>query len=224
MHGTVVAHPLRHRPGRVPRIRDHLGRRTRLGGLAAVADLHRLAERRGEPLARCDRRRRGGRRDAAVLRLERGGELPSGDADYQTSIDYSLTIPDWAHRLRGNDKYAGLDLVRDDWPAEPIDSGPFVIEWYATTPHNPSVFRAHLTTPDWNPAQPLNWNQLEEIETAAPTLDDGTYLIPTTLPERIGRHALVVIGNASTPWARGSTRSATSTSGTATKCASARPT
>ena len=116
-----------------------------------------------------------------------------GDPDYQASIDYSLTIPDGRIASGGNDKYAGLDLVRDDWPAEPIESGPFVIEWYATTPHNPSVFRAYLTTPDWNPAQPLNWAQLEEIETGAPTLDDGTYLIPTTLPERIGRHALVVI-------------------------------
>jgi chitin-binding protein len=116
-----------------------------------------------------------------------------GDATYQSTIDYTQRIPDGRIASAGNDKYAGLDLVRDDWPAAPIASGPFTLEWFASTPHNPNVFRVWITTPDWNPNQPLRWGQLEELDTGAPTLIEDTYEIPTTIPSRTGRHAIVVI-------------------------------
>lgn len=116
-----------------------------------------------------------------------------GTAEYQSSIDYSLGIPDGRIASAGNDKYAGLDLVRDDWPTSDIQSGPFTLRWYASTPHNPNVFRVYLTTPDWDPSQPLQWGKLEELQTGAVALIEDTYEIPTVLPPRNGRHALVVI-------------------------------
>ena len=116
-----------------------------------------------------------------------------GTAEYQSAIDYTLTIPDGRIASANIDKYAGLDLVRDDWPTSDIESGPFTLKWYASTPHNPNVFRAYLTTPDWDPSQPLSWGQLEELPTGAVALVEDTYEIPTVLPPRTGRHAVVVI-------------------------------
>ena len=224
MHGTVVAHPLRHRPGRVPRIRDHLGRRTRLGGLAAVADLHRLAERRGEPLPRCDRRRRGGRRDAAVLRLERGGELPSRGCGLP---DVHRLFPDHSrrtHRLRGERQVRrtrsrpgrlarGTDRQRSvrhrvvrDHPAQP--------ERVPRLPHDPGLEPRPAV--ELEPARGARDRRADPRRRDVPHPDDASGADRTTCPRR----------DLATPRpvARGSTRSATSTSGTATKCASARPT
>lgn len=116
-----------------------------------------------------------------------------GEAEYQSQIDYSLAIPDGRIASAGNDKYAGLDLVREDWPTSDIQSGPFTLRWYASTPHNPNVFRVYLTTPEWDPSQPLSWGRLEELQTGAVGLSGDTYEIPTVLPSRTGRHALVVI-------------------------------
>ena len=116
-----------------------------------------------------------------------------GDASYQQSVDYSLTIPDGRIASGGNDKYAGLDLVRDDWPAAPVSPGSFTLEWGATTPHNPSVFKAWITTPDWDPGQPLTWNRLEPLALGAHVQVEAGYEIPTTLPSRTGRHAIYVV-------------------------------
>lgn len=116
-----------------------------------------------------------------------------GTPEYQRTVDYSLSISDGRLASADNDKYIGLDLVRDDWPAVPIASGPFTLEWYATTPHNPNVFRAYITTPDWDPSQPLAWGQMEELPVGAVTLEDNIYRIPTVLPDRTGRHAIYVI-------------------------------
>ena len=116
-----------------------------------------------------------------------------GTPDFQRTIDYSLSISDGRLASADNDKYAGLDLVRDDWPTTPIESGPFTLEWFATTPHNPNVFRAYITTPDWDPSQPLEWAKMEELPVGAVTLEENVYKIPTVLPDRSGRHAIYVI-------------------------------
>ena len=65
--------------------------------------------------------------------------------------------------------------------------------WYATTPHDPSVFRAWITTPDWDPSQSLNWAQMEELQLGAVSLDGNEYRFNTILPERTGKHAIYVI-------------------------------
>lgn len=116
-----------------------------------------------------------------------------GDSSYQQVVDYALSIPDGRIASGGNDKYAGLDLVRDDWPATPVSPGAFTLEWEATTPHNPSLFRAWITTTDWDPSLPLTWSMLEPLQTGAHAQTESGYDIPTTLPARTGRHAIFVI-------------------------------
>ena len=109
------------------------------------------------------------------------------------TIDYSQTIPDGRIASGGNDKYAGLDLVRDDWPAMDVSPGAFALQWEASTPHNPSTFHAWITTPDWDPSKPLTWGMLEPLQTGAHVQTPLGYEIPCTLPARTGRHAIYVI-------------------------------
>ena len=116
-----------------------------------------------------------------------------GDSQYQSSVPYHLTIPDGRLASADNDKYDCLDMLRDDWPATQVVPGPRVLTWYASTPHDPSVFRAWLTTPDWNPATALNWNQMEELDLGEVTFEGLEYSFETVLPEREGRHVLYVI-------------------------------
>ncbi|MAJ47759.1 MAG: hypothetical protein CBC35_10920 [Planctomycetes bacterium TMED75] len=116
-----------------------------------------------------------------------------GTADYQRTIDYSQSIPDGQLASAGNPKYAGFDQVRDDWPSTVVESGPFEFVLSATTPHDPKVMRAFITTADWNPMQPLNWAQMEELQLGPITLVDQEYRFNTILPERTGKQAVYVI-------------------------------
>jgi chitin-binding protein len=116
-----------------------------------------------------------------------------GTPSYQQAVPYEQHIPDGRLASADNDKYACLDMLRDDWPATQMQSGPYEFVWYATTPHNPSVFRAWLTTDDWDPVAPLNWAQMVELELGDVAFDGNEYRFETVLPERTGRHVLYVI-------------------------------
>ncbi len=116
-----------------------------------------------------------------------------GDADFQRTIDYTQTIPDGQLASAGNPKYAGLDQVRADWPATSMSPGPNELVWYATTPHDPNVFRLWMTTPDWDPSMPLTWSFMEEIPIGPVSLQDNEYRFNTIIPHRTGRHVMLVI-------------------------------
>ena len=116
-----------------------------------------------------------------------------GNADFQAAVPYRDSIPDGRLASADNDKYACLDQVRTDWPATPVQAGPRELIWYATTPHNPSVFRAWITSDGWGPSEPLNWGQMEELDVGPVSLIGQEYRFETVLPERSGRHVLYVI-------------------------------
>ncbi|MBX3356575.1 MAG: lytic polysaccharide monooxygenase [Phycisphaeraceae bacterium] len=116
-----------------------------------------------------------------------------GSPQQQMAIPYHLTIPNGELASGGNPKFKGLDLVRDDWPTTPMSAGPNELIFYATTPHDPSIFRAWITSADWNPLQPLNWNQMEEL-TLGPVMKlANEYRFNTIIPARTGKHCLYVI-------------------------------
>ena len=116
-----------------------------------------------------------------------------GNSDFQSNVPYAQFIPDGRLASADNDKYDCLDEIRSDWPATPVQAGPRELIWYATTPHNPSVFRAWITTEDWNSSEPLNWDQMVELELGPVSLVGLEYRFETVLPERSGRHALYVV-------------------------------
>ena len=125
--------------------------------------------------------------------------------------DYGSLIPDGQLPGAGSAKYAGLNLARTDWFATPVVAGPRECRFYATTPHDPSFFKAYITRNGYDPRQPLKWADLEPVAGADTAVLHGScgagstdchcgtsgaglsYYMTLQLPQRIGRHVLYVI-------------------------------
>jgi len=109
-------------------------------------------------------------------------------------LNYQDLIPDGELISAGREKYAGLDLLRDDWPATPIEAGPYDFVYDAHVPHDPSYFIAYITKPDYDPLQPVGWGDLELLDDDIPAnLVGNEYRFTLNLPEREGRHGIYVI-------------------------------
>ncbi len=107
---------------------------------------------------------------------------------------YRAIIPDNQLAGAGRQKYSGLDLVRDDWPATSVNPGPYPVIFDAWTPHDPSYFLAFITREDWTPDQPLKWDDLEPLSGTDRIVRDGNYYrFTVNFPQRIGHHVLYVI-------------------------------
>ena len=118
--------------------------------------------------------------------------------------DYPSLIPDGQLPGAGREKYAGLNLARTDWYATPVVAGPRECRFYATTPHDPSFFKAYITRNGYDPRQPLRWSDLEPVAGTETALLHGScgagntdchcgtsgaglsYYMTLQLPQRIG--------------------------------------
>lgn len=105
-------------------------------------------------------------------------------------------IPDGELCSAGREKYAGLDLARDDWPATELSSGAdYTFRYHATAPHA-GGFEFYITKDAYDQAQPLGWDDLEAepfLTVDSPEVVDGYYTMPGTLPEKSGRHLIYAI-------------------------------
>ena len=122
--------------------------------------------------------------------------LPAG-------YDYSPWMPDGALASAGRTDptsplyprtYAGLDQTSDAWPTTPVTAGQVLsVDYYATAPHNPSVWDVWMTTNDWDPNTALNWAQMEFLGRPTVTFTGSHYLFDVTIPtDRCGHHVLWV--------------------------------
>lgn len=108
--------------------------------------------------------------------------------------NYQALIPDGQLASAGRAKYAGLDLLRSDWPKTPVNRGPYHMIFNAHVPHDPSFFQAFITRQGWSPLQPLRWSDLEPLSGADAFRRQGSlYTFDTELPQRTGPHAIYVI-------------------------------
>lgn len=108
--------------------------------------------------------------------------------------NYRGLIPDGQLPGAGREKYAGLNLVRLDWPATRVEPGAYNCRFHAPTPHEPSYFEVYITKADYNPAQALKWDDLERLAyLEPPSLDGNTYRFVVDLPVRTGRHMLYAV-------------------------------
>ena len=109
------------------------------------------------------------------------GQLASAGRIDPASSDYPRT-------------YAGLDQVSADWPTTTVTAGETIeADFYATAPHQPSVWDVWMTTPDWDPSTPLNWAQMEFLGRPSVELDAGHFYFEVEIPSnRSGHHVLWV--------------------------------
>ena len=107
---------------------------------------------------------------------------------------YRVLIPDGQLASAGRLKYAGLDLVREDWPATSVNQGSYPVVFDAHVPHDPSYFLAFITRDSWSADQSLKWDDLVPLSGADQVARDGhLYRFNVDLPNRTGRHILYVI-------------------------------
>ncbi|WP_189170317.1 lytic polysaccharide monooxygenase auxiliary activity family 9 protein [Pilimelia anulata] len=113
-------------------------------------------------------------------------------------------IPDGQLCSAGIRRYAGLDLVRDDWPATTLRSGAELTFRYRTTIPHRGTFRFYVTNRAYTPDRPLRWADLERepfLSVTDPEVVDGVYEISGRLPaDRSGRQLIYTIWqNSDTP-------------------------
>ena len=110
------------------------------------------------------------------------------------TYNYQALIPDGQLASAGRAKYAGLDLVRSDWPKTRVNPGPYHMVFDAWVPHDPSFFKAYISRAGWNPAQPIRWSDLEPLDGAQYFRREGNkYVFDTVFPQRTGHHFIYVI-------------------------------
>lgn len=107
------------------------------------------------------------------------------------------SIPDGELCSAGREKYRGLDLAREDWPAQiltPDADGTFEFVYRATAPHSTLRFSFYITRDGYDPKHPLRWSDLEEepfCTISDPVLNIQRYHLRCPLPEgKSGRHLI----------------------------------
>ncbi len=122
------------------------------------------------------------------------------NAGLPEGFDFSPWIPDGQiasggrtdSAVFGELTYKGLDQVSSDWPTTPVTAGQQItVDFWATMPHEPSVWDVWMTTPDWDANTALNWNQMEFLGRPDPTLANNHYTFDLDIPgDRSGHHVL----------------------------------
>lgn len=98
----------------------------------------------------------------------------------------------------GRDKYAGFDLLRNDWPTTalvPDAAGRVSFTFHATAVHATSYFDLYVTRSGWSPLRPLAWSDLIRFASiAGPTAVSNRYRLSATLPAGVtGRHLIFAV-------------------------------
>lgn len=106
-------------------------------------------------------------------------------------------IPDGQLCSAGQERVAGLDLARTDWPSTRLDPGAeYAFSYRGTIPHT-GTFRLYVTRPGYAADQPLTWDDLETepfAEVTDPPLADGSYSFEAAVPTGLtGLHLVYTI-------------------------------
>lgn len=123
-------------------------------------------------------------------------------AGLPVGFDYSPWVPDGqlasGGRVDPNSSvyprtYRGLDQVSAAWPTSPAQAGESLsIDFDAHTPHEPSVWDVWMTTPNWQPTEPLTWGKMEFLGRPQVTLSGMHYFFDVDIPaNRVGASCVV---------------------------------
>ena len=109
--------------------------------------------------------------------------------------NHAAVVPDGKLCSGGNPAFAGLDLPRADWQAQPVApdaQGRFRFEFHGTAPHASRDWIFYITRNGYDPTQPLRWSDLEEFcrHGNVPLGPNNRYAFDCPLPARSGRHVI----------------------------------
>lgn len=100
---------------------------------------------------------------------------------------------------RGPYDFSAFDEVRSDWPVTHLTAGETYTFLHNDWARHPGRFDVYLTRAGWDPMSPVEWRDLELIDTVTdpPTLADedlGHYFWDVTIPaDRAGEHHVLFI-------------------------------
>lgn len=115
-------------------------------------------------------------------------EVASLNADYRNIETIKAAIPNGTLCSAGQAAKSGLDIPSPYWQKTTLtldSNNQFELVFTATAPHNPSFWEFYLTRDGHDFSKPLNWDDLELIDTAGNTAvgSDKNYRIKVTIPE-----------------------------------------
>ncbi|MFI5956722.1 lytic polysaccharide monooxygenase [Cryptosporangium sp. NPDC051539] len=105
-------------------------------------------------------------------------------------------IPDTRLCSAGRERYRGLDLARDDWPATAVTSGANVTLQYRLDDRRSGTLRFYLTKAGYDATKPLTWADLgtEPLAQAnGKPGSDNVYRVEVRLPTRSGRQLIYTV-------------------------------
>ncbi|GAA2302917.1 lytic polysaccharide monooxygenase [Streptomyces kunmingensis] len=95
--------------------------------------------------------------------------------------------------------FSPYNAARTDWPVTHLTSGATIQVKYSNWAHHPGSFHVYVTKQGFDPAQPLDWADLEKVQTVqnppnngGPGTEAGHYYWNLQLPQRTGRHIMFV--------------------------------
>ncbi|MGF1685079.1 lytic polysaccharide monooxygenase [Photobacterium japonica] len=104
-------------------------------------------------------------------------EVAALTADYNNIEAVKQQVPNGELCAAGDTQKSGLDVTSPDWQQTTVtldENGEFEFVWTATAPHNPSFWEFYLTKPGHDFTQPLNWEDLELVDTAGNIAPEAT--------------------------------------------------
>ncbi|MEM7538276.1 MAG: lytic polysaccharide monooxygenase [Chloroflexota bacterium] len=111
--------------------------------------------------------------------------------------DHQAFVPDGELCSAGEEGYEGLDLVRDDWEAQPLipdENGYYEFMYIAAVPHDTRYFQFYITKDEYDSSQPLKWSDLEDEPFCTVTeveLEASRYRMTCPIPEnKTGKHVI----------------------------------
>ncbi|MBB1087739.1 lytic polysaccharide monooxygenase [Lysobacter sp. SG-8] len=106
--------------------------------------------------------------------------------------NHQAVVPDGKLCSGNNPTFRGLDIVRDDWQATPVQPGPYEFHFKGTAPHATRDWVFYVTREGWDPNSTLRWSDLQEFCRIGnvPLSADGNYHLGCQLPQRTGRHVV----------------------------------
>ncbi len=105
-------------------------------------------------------------------------------------------IPDGQLCSAGREKYAAFDVPSTQWATTnltPDADGLYTLTWTSSAPHATEYFRVYLTNADFDPTQPLAWDDLALVHDSGALPREATTTMRMALPERDGHHILYTI-------------------------------
>lgn len=110
--------------------------------------------------------------------------------------NHQAFVPDGQIASGGNGgavDFSCLDALTTDWPTTTVNPGPIDVLWENTAPHKTEYYKVYITPLNWDPTQPLRWDDLILIGEVGKGPAVSFTTVPSSIPNSYdGKRAAIV--------------------------------